>query len=73
MDSTTGAVLRTELRLRLERVGYSMDVTLAPVPKIGLTLPIRMQERYETPETVIVGRAEYSNYRRFETGARLVQ
>lgn len=73
VDATTGAVLRTELSLRLQRVSYWMDVTFGPVPKIGLTLPIRMEERYETPITTISGRAEYSDYRRFETGARLVR
>lgn len=72
LDATAGAVLRTELRLRLERVNYSMTVTFAPVPRLGLTLPSALEERYETPEQVVAGRAEYSNYRRFETGARLV-
>jgi hypothetical protein len=37
-----------------------------------LLLPQRLREHYETNTEVVDGTAEYANYRRFETGGRLV-
>jgi hypothetical protein len=72
----TGAVLRTELSFNgraarflkdsLIRVDYRRD------PKMQVLLPIEMEETYGLEIEVLHGVATYRNYRRFETGARLV-
>jgi hypothetical protein len=74
-----GAVLRTELRLNASaRAGYAglktaVTVTYAQDPKLLTAVPVRMEEEYigSRGET-IRGTAVYSNFRVFETSARLI-
>jgi hypothetical protein len=73
VEVATGSVLRTELRIRYQRVNYTLVTTFARVTAFGLVLPSRMDERYATPSGVIAGTTVYDDYRRFETGARLVR
>jgi hypothetical protein len=72
VEAATGVVRRTELRILVEKVDYTLVTTFAPVAALGLTLPARLEERYETPTGVITGTATYDHYRRFETEARLL-
>jgi hypothetical protein len=76
VEPETGAVLRTEIRMEgnpggmlkdaLVRVDYRVD------QRLQILLPSEMEERYGLDVEVLHGRARYRNYRRFETGARLV-
>jgi hypothetical protein len=76
VEPGTGAVLRTELGFdgaagsglleNLIRVSYRHD------SKLQLLVPSDMEETYGLDIEVVHGRAKYRNYRRFETGARLL-
>jgi hypothetical protein len=76
VDPATGAVLRTELgfygpataylKENLIRVDFERD------SRLQLLLPREMEETYGLDIEVVHGRASYRNYRRFETGGRLV-
>lgn len=68
-----GLVRRTELRLEIERVRYTLETSFERVATLDLVLPARLTERYAAPDGVVVSTAVYSDYRRFQTGARLVQ
>ncbi len=72
VDIASGAVLRTDLALVLGRVEYTLTTRFEWVPAMNLVLPASLDERYATPDEVVTGRATYTNYRRFQTGARLV-
>jgi hypothetical protein len=76
IEPATGRVLRTELRTgdrRRDLVEASIAVTYVFVPRLELLLPATMQEHYAGRDTEITCTAEYSNSRRFETGARIVR
>ncbi len=72
----TGAVLRTELSFSgpavmtmkeaVIRVDYERDA------RLQLLVPRQMEETYGLDIEVVHGRATYRNFRRFETGGRLV-
>jgi hypothetical protein len=76
IEPATGAVLRTELgfngyaALYLKeskiRVDYRRD------PKLQVLVPSEMEETYGFEIEVLHGEATYRNYRKFETGARMV-
>jgi hypothetical protein len=76
VEPASGAVLRTEhgfggaaavyLKERLLRVDYQRD------SRLQMLVPRQMEETYGLDVEVVHGRASYRNYRRFETGARLV-
>jgi hypothetical protein len=76
LDPETGAVLRTELgfggpaiwymKENLIRVDYERD------SRVQILVPREMEETYGLDVEVLHGRASYRNYRRFETGGRLV-
>jgi hypothetical protein len=72
IDAGTGAVERTEVHLRFGRVEYSLTTTFATVAALGLMLPARMDEEYDTPTGTVTGTATYDDYRQFETGGRLI-
>jgi hypothetical protein len=73
IDTVTGAILRTALDLEMDPAGgYALTTTFERVTPMGLVLPIRLDERYTTPDEVVIGTATYTNYRRFQTGARLL-
>ena len=68
----TGIVQRTVLELTLVRVRYTLTTEFAPVAAVDLVVPVRLTERYETPEEIVTGTATYTNYRRFQTTGRLL-
>jgi hypothetical protein len=70
--SADGTVGRTELRLEIERVEYTLVTRFARAREIDLVVPATLEERYESPDGIVVSTATYSNYRRYQTGARLV-
>src|SRR6266568_180114 len=83
VNSEDGAIVRTRLRL----TGFSppsfhpahdsavIDVTYRRVDELGMWLPATMTEMYEgtlgSAWDRITSRAEYSNYRRFQTRVRI--
>ena len=73
VETATGALLRTELLIKIDDVRYALTTRFERIDALGLVLPVRLEERYSTPEQIITGTATYSNYRRFETGARLIR
>jgi hypothetical protein len=72
VDPVTGIVQRTVLELTLVRVRYTLTTEFAPVAAVDLVVPVRLTERYETPEEIVTGTATYTNYRRFQTTGRLL-
>jgi hypothetical protein len=79
IDAATGAVRRTELRTKArepregQKTDYVLVVEFAIDESLQLLLPRRLREHYETRTEVVDGQAEYVNYRRFQTGGRLVR
>jgi hypothetical protein len=72
IDPDDGHVSRTELYVTIRGATYRMSVTFAPHATLGVVVPASLDEFYETPESSVEGHATYTNYRRFETGARLL-
>ena len=73
VDVATGAILRTELVLKFDPIVYTLTTTFERVAAMDLILPVALDERYTSPEETVTGRATYANYRRFQTGARLIR
>ena len=76
IEPATGRVMRTELRTGergRDLVEGMIAVEYAFVPRLDLLLPVRMEERYTGRGTEIACTASYSNFRRFETGARIIR
>jgi len=73
IETATGAVLRTDLALEFDRVAYTLTTRFTRVASMDLVLPTSLDERYTTPEEIVTGSATYTNYRRFQTGARLIR
>lgn len=72
VDTQSGEVLRTVLTW--ERVKGSITVVYGNVPGIPVPVPIRMAERFDTRSGALVaGEATYTNFRQFETSARIVR
>ena len=74
LDPETGAVLRTELRVS-PSFGSPVDaiilVSYTRNERLGMLVPDDMNEMYITRRDRIEGHAVYTNYRRFETEARI--
>jgi hypothetical protein len=70
--SPDGTVVRTELRLEIERVKYTLEARFGMDPGLALVVPVTLHEIYAAPDGVVTSAATYSNYRRYQTGARLV-
>jgi hypothetical protein len=71
VDIQTGEVLQTVLTW--ERVKGSITVSYGHAPGLPVLVPSRMAERYVTRTGAFVaGEATYTNFRRFETRARIV-
>jgi hypothetical protein len=71
VDIQTGEVLQTILTW--ERVKGSITVSYGHTHGIPVPVPISMAERYETRSgELVAGEATYTNFRRFETSARIV-
>jgi hypothetical protein len=71
LDPSTGEVWRTLLAWDGPPSGM-ITVAYGYVPNIDVLVPLTMTERYRPGNATITGDAAYSNYRRFQTGARLV-
>jgi hypothetical protein len=67
-----GSVVRTELRLEIGPLKYTLDTDFAFDAAVQRVVPHRLTERYASPTGVVVSTAHYSNYRRFQSGARLI-
>lgn len=76
IEPATGAVLRTELGFNGRAARFLKDssirVDYRRDPKLQVLLPTEMEETYGLEIEVLHGEATYRNYRRFETGARMV-
>jgi hypothetical protein len=76
IEPTTGAVFRTELRFNGKAARYlkesSIRVDYQRDQRLQVLLPSEMEETYGLDIEVLHGVATYRNYRRFETGARMV-
>jgi hypothetical protein len=71
VDIQTGEVLQTVLTW--EHVKGSITVSYGHAPGIPVPVPIRMAERYVTRTGALVaGEATYTNFRQFETSARII-
>lgn len=72
VDIQTGEVLQTVLTW--ERVNGSIAVYYGHVPDIPVPVPIRMAEQFVTQSGARVGgEATYTNFRQFQTSARIVR
>ena len=71
IDPVTGAIMRTELWLELQNPTYRttlsvrVRVSFAPNEKVGIWLPVEMEEEYKSGRTHVTGLARYTNPRRF--------
>lgn len=76
VNPESGAVLRTELGFHGASTAYLKEVLIRVDfqrdRKLQLLLPSELDETYGLEIEVLRGHASYRNYRRFETGARLV-
>jgi hypothetical protein len=82
IDRETGRVVRTQLDFastdtaQRTRVSSTIRVRFAPVERIGLWLPIEMDERYQISYRgsyrQITGRAQYSNFRQFQVDVQTI-
>lgn len=70
-NPATGEVWRTTLTWDDAPKG-TISVTYGHVANIDALMPLTMTERYTAGDATLTGDASYSNYRRFQTGARLV-
>jgi hypothetical protein len=71
IDPQTGEVLRTDLSWSGGPPGF-VSVRYRLEANVGALVPETMTEEYRTGKGTIAGRATYTNYRRFQTGARIV-
>jgi hypothetical protein len=72
VDPSTGEVLRSELQCGASE--NRLTVVYRRHPAFGLRLPLEMQERAAAVKdrSWVEGKCSYSNFRRFETGARVI-
>src|SRR5262249_15745409 len=59
IDVGTGEILRTQLIVHIDKLDYTLVTEFAPVKAMGMTLPVRLEERYVTPSGTITGEATY--------------
>lgn len=74
IDSSTGSVVRTSLQLvhPSARLRGTMTVEYGRHPRFDVLVPTAMQETYSSADEEVTTRATYSDFRRFETGGRLI-
>lgn len=72
LDPESGAVLRTDLSWDGEPRGF-ISVRYRRDANIGALVPDTMVEEYRGRTGTISGRAVYTNYRRFQTAARVLE
>jgi hypothetical protein len=74
IDADTGRVLKTELVLG-DNGEIRISTWYRPDERLGIWVPAKMTERYDYSNRLydsIQCEARYTNFRRFETGARIV-
>ena len=71
VNPSTGEIWRTSLTWDSAPTG-TITVTYGRVGNIDALVPLTMSERYTAGDAMLTGDASYSNYRQFQTGARLV-
>jgi hypothetical protein len=77
IDEQSGALLRGEVRtfisFEAKEPENSLTVDFAYEKTLGLRVPVRMREVFPVePPRLGTGTAEYSNFRKFQTSARIV-
>jgi hypothetical protein len=75
IDPESGRVLKTELVVGDSNGEIRIATWYRPDERLGIWVPAKMIERYDYPKRLydfIQCEARYSNFRRFETGARIV-
>lgn len=70
IDPLDGRVARTTLNLMGVRATINVDYAFEP--RLQVAVPVKMTESYQMPQETLEAVAVYSNYRRFETAARIV-
>lgn len=81
IDVATGRIERTELKFdtatRQHRIASTIVVTFADVPRIGLWMPVEMEEEYDVrtgpAANGVHGRATYSNFRQFKVDTSVIR
>lgn len=76
IEAGTGRVFRTELRTGerdRHQVRATIVVTYEPNERLRMLVPVAMEESYSAGTEEIAGSATYSNFRRFETDARIIR
>lgn len=76
IETATGRVRRTELRTGErdhEQARATITVAYALEPRLEMLVPVSMEEHYATRTGAIDCTATYSNFRRFETAARMIR
>lgn len=71
VDPRTGDVLRTDLSWEGAPAGFVI-VHYRRDERLGALVPETMLEEYRAPRVLVTGKATYTNYRRFETGGRVI-
>jgi hypothetical protein len=77
IEPTSGRLLRAQVTARDARLGGSPFVAEIRVdfredPKVGMLVPVEMNEKFFVDHGTGEGTAKYTNYRRFQTSARMV-
>ena len=76
VNPVDGSIVKTVLELggdrAVEMVRTRITVDFAVDPQLQFLVPVTMSEFYYRPTMQISGQASYSNFRRFETGVRIV-
>jgi hypothetical protein len=81
IDVATGRIERTELKFdtatRQYRVASTVIVTFAEVPRIGLWMPVVMEENHDVRSgptaNGVSGRATYANFRQFKVDTSVIR
>ena len=76
IEPVSGRVLRTELRTgerNRRQVRAVITVAYEPNERLQMLVPVSMEESYSFDPVRITGTAQYSNFRRFETDARIIR
>jgi len=75
IDPESGRVLKSELVVGDSNGEIRLSTWYRPDERLGVWVPAKMTERYDYPKRLydfIQCEASYANFRRFETGARIV-
>src|SRR5262249_24183508 len=74
VDPMSGAVLRTYLNVVISETSQAkLTVTFRPNQDFGFLVPSEMKEFYRGPSATIFGVAKYTNFRQFQTSARIIE